>query len=122
MDIILAPWTLISTFLFHQDDEVIEEALHHIDDYILKPEREGGGNNYYGEEILPVWNRVRHTPERHVYILMKRIKPPFQLNCVLPCEAQESCLPFSMVSELGIYGAALWLVALWKSDVWQQCT
>ena len=45
------------------------------DDYVLKPQREGGGNNTYGVEILEKFKSQHATSELKAYILMKRIKP-----------------------------------------------
>ena len=44
--------------------------------YVLKPQREGGGNNVYGEDIKPFLEKIRHSEERNAYILMDRIHPP----------------------------------------------
>jgi glutathione synthase len=68
--------------------------------YVVKPQREGGGNNYYNDEIL----KMIDTEEIHSSIIMERINPP-QQNCHLLQNhkiSQNNC-----VSELGIYGIIL---------------
>lgn len=63
------------------EDESIEHLTKLVQeypsDYVLKPQREGGGNNVYNEEI---YNTIKKsTPaELNSYILMERIKPPTQ--------------------------------------------
>jgi hypothetical protein len=46
-------------------------------DFVLKPQREGGGNNLYGEEMVTAL-RTMGPEERSAYILMDRIRPPEQ--------------------------------------------
>jgi hypothetical protein len=43
--------------------------------YVLKPQREGGGNNVYGDDIPPTLQRIMASTERDAYILMDRIRP-----------------------------------------------
>jgi glutathione synthase len=50
--------------------------------YVLKPQREGGGNNIYRKAIPPFLEKL---PETHwpAYILMEMIEPPPQRNAIL---------------------------------------
>ena len=48
--------------------------------FVLKPQREGGGNNVYGEDIKPFLESIRTSKERNAYILMDRIQPPVTKN------------------------------------------
>ena len=43
-------------------------------DFVLKPQREGGANNFYGECICKELCKM-DKKERKNYILMERIKP-----------------------------------------------
>jgi glutathione synthase len=53
------------------------EALKKPELYVMKPQREGGGNNLYGQELHR--NLSTLTPEElSAYILMERILPPLQ--------------------------------------------
>uniref|UniRef100_A0A8C4SN23 Glutathione synthetase n=1 Tax=Erpetoichthys calabaricus TaxID=27687 RepID=A0A8C4SN23_ERPCA len=85
-----------------EGDRALAMALRDPDMFVLKPQREGGGNNIYGEEICHVLNEVKDRPERSVYILMDKITPLPISNCILrrgsPLKLQ-TCL-----SELGIFG------------------
>lgn len=50
--------------------------------YVLKPQREGGGNNLYGSEMLAAFDSL--SPEELAsYILMERIEPPSVRNILL---------------------------------------
>jgi glutathione synthetase len=72
--------------------------------YILKPQREGGGHNIHGTAITPYLLRLPETlwPS---HILMKRIDPPPTHNSMIRNGIVTSD---SVISELGIYGACLW--------------
>jgi len=52
---------------------VLAEADARPDDFVLKPQREGGGNNLYGEKLQ---QRLRNQKGLAAYILMQRIRPP----------------------------------------------
>ncbi|KAM0281348.1 hypothetical protein ACHAQH_003616 [Verticillium albo-atrum] len=72
--------------------------------YVLKPQREGGGNNHYRGDI-PAF--LEKTPEAGwgAYILMELITPPRQENVILRNgELEEG----GVICELGIYGTCLW--------------
>jgi glutathione synthase len=47
------------------------------DNYVLKPQREGGGNNLYGDEIVHALQTMTAS-ELSAFILMERIRPPHQ--------------------------------------------
>lgn len=72
--------------------------------YVLKPQREGGGNNVYRKNIPDF---LKSLPETHwpAWILMEMIEPPAQRNAILRNgEVQEG----GVICELGVYGACLW--------------
>ncbi|KAL3423992.1 glutathione synthetase large chain [Phlyctema vagabunda] len=72
--------------------------------YVLKPQREGGGNNIYRSAIPPFLNSI---PEAHwkSYILMEIITPPPVQNLILRNGAVEKG---GVICELGVYGTCLW--------------
>ncbi|XP_044066274.1 glutathione synthetase isoform X3 [Siniperca chuatsi] len=86
-----------------EGDKTVIMALATPDRFVLKPQREGGGNNIYGSEICQVLEGVKDSTERMAYILMDKIHPtPFQ-NYLLRRHAPlkiSNCL-----SELGVFGA-----------------
>ena len=55
--------------------KVLQQAQEQPDLFVLKPQREGGGNNLYGEEIL---EKLRQGKGLAAYILMQRIRPPIR--------------------------------------------
>ncbi len=72
--------------------------------YVLKPQREGGGNNIYRSAIPPF---LKSLPETHwkSYILMEIITPPPVHNIILRNGVVEKG---GVICELGIYGTCLW--------------
>ena len=72
--------------------------------YVLKPQREGGGNNVYRKAIPDF---LKSMPESHwpAWILMEMIEPPEQSNVIFRNgEMQKG----GVICELGLYGACLW--------------
>ncbi|KAF2983391.1 hypothetical protein EK904_003937, partial [Melospiza melodia maxima] len=67
-----------------------------------EPQREGGGNNLYGEELREVLEKIKDSPERTSYILMDKIKPQPALNYLL--RAHSPLQVSECISELGIFG------------------
>ncbi|KAK8088781.1 glutathione synthetase [Apiospora hydei] len=72
--------------------------------YVLKPQREGGGNNIY-RSAIPGF--LKSMPEAHwgAYILMELITPPPVHNTILRLGKLEQG---GVICELGIYGTCLW--------------
>ncbi|TIA92334.1 hypothetical protein E3P99_00619 [Wallemia hederae] len=74
--------------------------------YVLKPQREGGGNNIYKEDIVAFAKKMK-TDELSSYILMELIQPPEKLHNYLVRFTDDSLVEADVVSELGIYGTVL---------------
>jgi glutathione synthetase len=72
--------------------------------YVLKPQREGGGNNTYRTAIPPF---LKSLPETHwkSYILMEIITPPPVHNIILRNGVLEKG---GVICELGVYGTCVW--------------
>jgi glutathione synthase len=72
--------------------------------YVLKPQREGGGNNIYRSNIPPF---LKSIPKENwkSYILMELITPPPVRNLILRNGNVEQG---GVICELGIYGTCLW--------------
>ncbi|XP_051517776.1 glutathione synthetase-like isoform X2 [Myxocyprinus asiaticus] len=86
-----------------EGDKTVAMALANPDQYVLKPQREGGGNNIYGKEICEVLENMKDSSDRTAYILMDKIQPRPVENYLLRPGAPlrlSSCL-----SELGVFGA-----------------
>ncbi|QPC73674.1 hypothetical protein HYE68_004426 [Fusarium pseudograminearum] len=73
-------------------------------EYVLKPQREGGGNNVYRGAIPDF---LKSVPESHwgSYILMELITPPPVNNIILRNGNLEQG---GVICELGIYGTCVW--------------
>ncbi|XP_029362310.1 glutathione synthetase [Echeneis naucrates] len=86
-----------------EGDKTVAMALASPDRFVLKPQREGGGNNIYGSEICQVLERLKESTERMAYILMDKIHPSPAHNFLL---TQGTPLQISnCLSELGVFGA-----------------
>lgn len=83
-------------------------ALSEPNKFVLKPQREGGGNNIYNENIRTFLNNIKNERERTAWILMDRICPPLQRNYLIQAAQEklpENNLSLSdVITELGIYG------------------
>lgn len=71
--------------------------------FVLKPQREGGGNNIYKEDI-PGFLKSIDENSWGAYILMELINPPIHKNCIL---RNNEILNDGIMSELGIFGSAI---------------
>ena len=74
--------------------------------HVLKPQREGGGNNIYRTNI-PTFLNSTPKDQWKQYILMELIRPPSAAqNTVLRSDG--SVVSGNVISELGIFGTCLW--------------
>lgn len=72
--------------------------------YVLKPQREGGGNNVY-RKAIPDFLKSMPESQWPAWILMEMIEPPEQSNVIFRNgEMQKG----GVICELGLYGACLW--------------
>ncbi|KAF3696531.1 Glutathione synthetase [Channa argus] len=86
-----------------EGDKTVAMALAAPDQFVLKPQREGGGNNIYGSGISQVLEDGKDGTERMAYILMDKLHPKPGKNYLLRRDAPleiTNCL-----SELGVFGA-----------------
>ncbi|XP_071534052.1 glutathione synthetase-like isoform X1 [Panulirus ornatus] len=96
---------LYSLDLGPEGDRAVQMAMENPERFVLKPQREGGGNNVYGAEIKEVLEKIKDSAEREAYILMDRIRPPIQENYLV--RPYEPVRLVEVVSELGIFGVIL---------------
>ncbi|XP_026466651.1 glutathione synthetase-like isoform X1 [Ctenocephalides felis] len=88
-------------------DEAYKMALAEPERFVLKPQREGGGNNIYGSKIRDALMNMGKTPERAAWILMERITPPLSEGYIIRPGDRVPPPLVSLISELGIFGAIL---------------
>lgn len=74
--------------------------------FVLKPQREGGGNNIYRKDI-PGHLAKLGPGEKNGYILMELIEPPQGVHNWLVRGGEGIARYADIVSELGVYGVAL---------------
>ena len=87
-----------------EDEEVIHMAITNPDGFVFKPQREGGGNNLFGEEMVSALNTMGGE-ERASYILMERIQPPVFRQTLI--KGGEVVFEGDCICELGIFSASL---------------
>ncbi|KAL9595773.1 MAG: hypothetical protein Q9219_006227 [cf. Caloplaca sp. 3 TL-2023] len=74
--------------------------------YVLKPQREGGGNNIYGTKIPAFLASLGDDRRKwRGHILMELIKPPPLRNTIFRNGQTQSG---GVIGELGVYGVCLW--------------
>ncbi|XP_021898815.1 glutathione synthetase, chloroplastic [Carica papaya] len=85
---------------------IVQGAIERPDSYVMKPQREGGGNNIYGNDVKETLLRLQKegSEEDAAYILMQRIFPTVLTTLLM---RDGVCLKDQAISELGIYGAYL---------------
>ena len=84
-------------------DAIVAEAIEHPSKFVCKPQREGGGNNLYGDELKE--SLMKFSPqERAAYVLMDRIQPPSKTATLV---RGGEAIVGACVCELGIYGTIL---------------
>ncbi len=69
--------------------------------YVLKPQREGGGNNLYDQEMVTEINKMTEEQQK-AYVLMERIFTPGESSVLVVDRVAEET---ETVSEVGRYGA-----------------
>ena len=72
--------------------------------YVLKPQREGGGNNIY-RDAIPAFLQSLSETQWKGYILMEIIEPPTVRNTILRNGQLQTG---EVIGELGVYGVCLW--------------
>ncbi|XP_018579703.1 glutathione synthetase isoform X2 [Anoplophora glabripennis] len=88
-------------------DQAVQMALNEPDRFVLKPQREGGGNNFYGSEVREVMLQMKDSRERTAWILMERILPPLSTGYIVRPAGSNPPPLCEMVSELGIFGVII---------------
>ncbi|EMG48118.1 GSH2 Glutathione synthetase GSH2 [Candida maltosa Xu316] len=102
---------ILSTFvaiysLDEADDDskqAIELAFQTPEKFVLKPQREGGGNNIYKENIPPFLEKL-DKKDWGAYILMELINPPLHKNKII---RNNEIYHEDIISELGVFGTTL---------------
>ena len=80
-------------------------AVTNPEEYVLKPQREGGGNNIFRSRITKFLESVQDEGDYTAYILMELIRPPTRMNFIV---RDARLRGEEVVSELGIFGTIMW--------------
>ncbi|CAF1132391.1 unnamed protein product [Adineta steineri] len=96
--------TFASMFTF-DDQQTREKNINilreNVNSYVLKPNREGGGNNKYDDDIL---NTIKNEEKQLInYIAMEKIFPPVCTTCLIKPNGKH-VLHVECINEIGIYG------------------
>jgi len=86
------------------DSKMVQAALKNPESYVLKPQREGGGNNLYGNDLVTALKKMSYE-ERGAYILMEKIRPPTIPGKLV--RGAKIVYSGSCVCELGVFGISL---------------
>lgn len=107
MQVFAGLWSLESG---QSGDTAIDMALREPQKFVLKPQREGGGNNYFGSDAFNKLNQIKNSRDRDSYILMEFIKQPKVPNYILVPNrslSENKFKPSNILCELGIFGAII---------------
>jgi len=92
-------------------DETRPLVMSQADKLVLKPQREGGGHNLFGSQIISFLESITDPSVQSQFILMELINSPEQRNwLLLPDDTDDQNRLKSsdnLVSELGIFGSVL---------------
>lgn len=94
-------WPLDETDLGKEGQKL---AMQSPEKFVLKPQREGGGNNIYKKDIVKHLENIGHE-NWSSYVLMELIDPPKISNTIL---RNGDLVTGRVVSELGVFGTVLW--------------
>ncbi|XP_057340725.1 glutathione synthetase-like [Microplitis mediator] len=94
---------------FDEDgNRAFEMAVNNPERFVLKPQREGGGNNIYGSDIKKFLITIKNSQERNAWILMDRIYPPSQLNYAITVKDSATNNKLKeLTPEAGIFGVII---------------
>ncbi|HCP34543.1 MAG TPA: hypothetical protein DIT94_09165 [Deltaproteobacteria bacterium] len=88
---------------FGECKTALEQALADPESWVLKPQREGGGNNFFGREMEDLLKKM-HATQYSSYILMERIQAPAHPAWLIARGQSEHT---ECVSEIGRYGVLI---------------
>lgn len=100
--------TFVDQYCFENDnfDELVQFMLENCHNFVLKPQREGGGNNIYKEDIKEFYNSLTDKKELTGYILMRLVDPYVSQNYIVKPQ-KRSFKKENLINELGIFGVVI---------------
>lgn len=85
-------------------DEIMRLVKKNTESFVLKPQREGGGNNFYGKQMIGVMQEKHKAGLLSQFIVMSLIRPSATPNFKVLDDHENPHL-FNCITELGIYGS-----------------
>jgi len=88
--------------------DVIVKALQNPHNYVMKPQKEGGGNNFFDDDIPRLLNEILKNEkpdlinEMRTYLIMERINPP-RVKQIQMRNGETKVL--DCISEMGIFSS-----------------
>lgn len=94
------------TELYPINKESIEKVLKNPEDFVMKSQREGGGNLIYGNKMIELLKNTKdlESGDSEKYLIMKRIKPIGHDSILL---RDGKITKGKVINELGIFGYIL---------------
>ncbi|KAL5269699.1 hypothetical protein ACHWQZ_G003233 [Mnemiopsis leidyi] len=89
-----------------EGDRAAQLAFDNPKGWVLKPSREGGGNNIWDEDMVKKLTELHNSAEREAYVLMQRLTPPLVPNRAVKHEPNERAKLteiFDTTGELGLF-------------------
>ncbi|KZT60350.1 glutathione synthase [Calocera cornea HHB12733] len=94
--------------MYALDATTLQQTIDNAAHLVLKPQREGGGNNVYRANIPPFLEKLP-AKERDAWVVMELIEPPPLRNVLIKAGAsEEGGKEGEVISELGIFGICLY--------------
>ncbi|XP_069077172.1 glutathione synthetase-like isoform X1 [Pleurodeles waltl] len=93
---------LYSLDVSEEGDKNAAMAIKNPEQFVLKPQQEGGGNNFYGDEIKHILGHTNGHLGRSSYILMEKLMANPIKNYLLKTGSDLTLS--NCISELGIFG------------------
>ncbi|EJU03074.1 glutathione synthase [Dacryopinax primogenitus] len=94
--------------MYPLDATTLQQTIDHADHLVLKPQREGGGNNVYRSNI-PSFLEKLPVAERDAWVVMELIEPPPSRSVLIKAgTSEQGGTEGDVISELGVYGVCLY--------------
>lgn len=105
LELVRSSFTELYGFDNSNTEKIKQLVFDNPDSYVMKPQREGGGNLLYGSEMV---EKLKSDKDLNDYILMKRIKPKESKSVTyVPRKVANKLDIEDIVIELGCYGFIL---------------
>ncbi|KAH0487391.1 MAG: hypothetical protein KVP17_002383 [Porospora cf. gigantea B] len=91
------------------NSSIVEKALAFPENFVLKPCKEGGGNNLFGEDIPPMLVEIlKNSSEGSDWVLMERVEASAETTVLVEIRAGQPLYYGQPVqNEIGMYGCVL---------------